>query len=286
MSFNVTTTDGACGATVQGLDLTGPLDSSMVAQIRRTWLEHHVLVFPEQKMSDDDLERFTTYFGNFGDDPYLPPIEGRDHIVAVSRGADEKTSLFAESWHSDWSFQVVPPAGTCLMSIIIPPMGGDTCFTNQHKALVQMPGELRARIEGKIGLHSAASAYAPDGFYGEQDKDSDRSMDIIFSESAYEVQEHPLIRNHPETAEEGLFGCVGYIFGIKGMAAEESRQLLIDLHHWQTREEFQYQHKWSECMLVMWDNRSVLHKAIGGYEGHARLLHRTTIADNSALDAH
>jgi taurine dioxygenase len=59
--------------------------------------------------------------------------------------------------------------------------------------------------------------------------------------------------------------------------------LILDLYAWQTRAEFQYTHKWQANMFVMWDNRSVLHKANGGYDGYARDLHRTTIAGSSEL---
>ena len=91
------------------------------------------------------------------------------------------------------------------------------------------------------------------------------------------TQLHPIVRVHPETGEEGIFGCIGYIIGVDGMADEEAKSLIMDLYAWQTREEFQYRHVWSQNMLVMWDNRSVLHRATGGYDGHDRLLHRTTI---------
>ena len=89
---------------------------------------------------------------------------------------------------------------------------------------------------------------------------------------------HPLIRPHPESGVEAVYGTRGYIIGVKDMDEEEANRLLTDLHNWQTREEFQYSHQWSKNMLVMWDNRSVLHAACGGYEGYDRLLHRTTIA--------
>ena len=266
----------ACGATVTGIDLSKPLGAEDVAKIRAAWLKHHVLAFPDQHMSDDDLERFTIAFGGFGHDPFIAPIPGRSHIIAVQRKADETAPLFAENWHSDWSFQARPPAGTCLYGITIPPVGGDTLFANQHAALDAMPKEMRAKLEGRMAIHSAVKAYAPDGQYGARDKG--RSMDIRPSVDARKTQLHPLIRKHPETGREGLFSCFGYIIGIEGMPEEESTPLLLQLYQWQSREAFQYRHKWRPNMLLMWDNRSVLHAATGGYAGHDRVLHRTTIA--------
>jgi taurine dioxygenase len=278
MAINVVKSGQACGASVSGVDLTAPLDNETVAEIRAAWLEHHVLAFPDQAMTDDDLERFTLAFGGFGDDPFIAPIEGRDHVIAVERRADETAPLFAENWHSDWSFQATPPSGTCLFGVQIPPMGGDTLYANQHGALDAMPADLRARLEGKMAVHSARGGYAPDGTYGSDDQATDRSMDIRPSDEAMATQLHPIIREHPETGRLGVFSCIGYIIGIEGMADDAARELLFELYAWQTRDEFQYRHVWQQDMLTMWDNRSVLHKATGGYDGHHRLLHRTTIA--------
>ena len=278
MPLDVTRCDGACGAEIRGIDLTAPLSDDVIAEIRALWLEHHVLVFPDQPMSDDDLERFTGYFGGFGEDPFIDPIAGRKHVLAIERAADETAPIFADSWHTDWSFQASPPAGTCLLGIEIPPVGGDTLFATQHAAYEQMPDELRARVEGKTAIHSARAGYGAGGLYGDREKDVVRAMKIRSSEAAEAEQTHPLVREHPETGRLGLFGCIGYVCGIEGMAQEEAGALLIDLLKWQTQERFQYRHRWQRNMLVMWDNRSVLHRASDGYDGHARLLHRTTIA--------
>ncbi len=268
----------ACGARMTGVDLTKPLSPEVVAEIRRAWLTHHVLAFPGQAMSDDDLERFSLAFGPFGDDPFIAPIAGREHVIAVRRRADEQAPLFAENWHTDWSFQANPPSATCLMAVTIPPHGGDTLFANQHAALDAMPPELRERLEGKLAVHSARNGYAPSGMYGTADQATDRSMDIRPSDEAAATQLHPVIRSHPETGRLGLFGCIGYIIGLDGLSSDEAGPLLAELYEWQTREEFQYRHVWEPDMLVMWDNRSVLHRATAGYEGFDRELHRTTIA--------
>ena len=244
-----------------------------------------MLAFPDQELDDDGLERFTQYFGPFGDDPFIAPIAGREHVIAVRRRADETAPLFAENWHTDWSFQQHPPDGTVLLGITIPPAGGDTLYADQHAALDAMPADLRSRIEGRQAVHSARGGYAPSGMYGTKDQQTDRSMDIRPSDAALATQLHPIVRAHPETGRLGLFGCIGYIIGFDGMPDDEALSLLLELHAWQTRDEFVYRHAWEPGMLVMWDNRSVLHRATGGYEGHDRLLHRTTIGYNAAFVA-
>jgi taurine dioxygenase len=275
--ISITPSGQACGASVTGVDLSQPISADLAAEIRAAWLVHHVLAFPDQQMSDDDLERFTLAFGGFGDDPFIAPIPGREHIIAVERLEGETSPLFAENWHSDWSFQARPPAGRCLYGLKIPPVGGDTLFANQHVALEAMPANLRQRIAGRVAIHSAKRAYAPDGFYGEEDAPK-RSMDIRPSKKAEAVQHHPIIRAHPETGREGLYSCFGYIIGILDMDDAEAIPLLLELYQWQGQAAFQYRHKWQANMLLMWDNRSLLHAATGGYDGHHRLLHRTTIA--------
>jgi taurine dioxygenase len=275
MKLDITPSGEACGASVRGVDLSKPLPEEAVAALRAAWLTHQVLAFPDQKLTDAQLEDFTLQFGPFGDDPFIAPIPGHPHIIAVKRAANETAPVFAEGWHSDWSFQQRPPQGTCLYGKTIPPSGGDTLFANQSLALERMPASLRRRIEGKMAIHSARNAYAPTGLYGRGD--TGRSMDIRPSEEAEATQTHPVIRTHPETGRESLFGCAGYIIGIEGMDPQEGWDLVTEIYRWQTRPEFQYRHKWSKDMLVMWDNRCTLHMATGGYAGHDRLLHRTTI---------
>lgn len=279
--IEVTPSGQACGATVTGVDLSSDVDPVTVQALRAAWMDHHVLAFPDQQLSDDDLERIVPYFGVYGREPFFDTIAGSDHVVALTRKADETAPLFADNWHSDWSFLPEPPLGTCLYSLVIPPVGGDTGFINQHKALADMPAALRAKIEGRTALHSAVAAYAPDGMYGEKDRAAGRSMAIRFSEEARDVYGHPFISRHPENGRETLLGCFGYIIGIEGVPDDEALGILLELHEWQTREEFQYTHRWRENMLVIWDNRSVLHKAYGGYDGYDRTLHRVTVGVDS-----
>ncbi len=276
MSLTVSPSGQSCGATVTGVDLSGELTAKLIADIRAAWLQHKVLAFAGQQMDDDALERFTIAMGGFGEDPFFAPIKGRQNIAAILREADETSPLFAENWHSDWSFLAQPPSGTCLLAVDIPPTGGDTLFANQIAAFNALTPERQEFLRGLTAIHSAQLAYAPDGSYGE--KDTGRSMDIRPDQSARATQTHSLVQRHPETGEEALYSTLGYIIGIEGMDQADAIALLSELAQWQSRDEFVYRHRWEPDMLVMWDNRSVLHKATGGYEGHRRELHRTTIA--------
>ncbi|HAU21427.1 MAG TPA: TauD/TfdA family dioxygenase [Erythrobacter sp.] len=276
MRISIIPSNAVCGARVEGVDLGSDLSADLIDEIRAAWLKHRVLAFANQQMDDDALERFTQAMGGFGDDPFFAPIEGREHIAAILREADEKAPLFAENWHSDWSFLAKPPSGTCLLAVDIPPMGGDTLFADQIAAFAALPEERKDYLRSLTAIHSARGAYAPDGTYGK--KDEGRSMAIQAGEEAMATQRHPLVQRHPETGEEALFSCIGYIIGIESMDDAEAFACLMELLKWQGDDRFIYRHRWEPGMLVMWDNRSVLHKATGGYEGHRRELHRTTIA--------
>ena len=276
-------TGAACGAVVRGPNLSDTLDEATMAELRAAWLEHGVLAFPDQQMSIPDLERFTLGLGPRGDDPFIAPIPGHAHVVEIRREADEAAPIFAETWHSDWSFLPVPPAGTALYGTIVPPVGGDTLFACGAAAWDALPAADRAALSERLGVHSARRGYARDGMYGERDRARGRSMAIRFGDDALATRLHPIGRAHPETGRVALFVSPGYTIGIEGMDEAESADVLQKLFEHQKKPEFVYRHRWQPGMLVLWDNRRLVHAATGGYEGHRRLLHRITIAERLPL---
>jgi len=279
VSIEISPQQASCGALIRGIDLRAELAPTEVAAIRAAWLKHQVVAFPDQALDIPDIERFATYMGPNGEDPYIEAIAGHPRVVQVKREPDEKAPIFAETWHSDWSFLKRPPAGTVLYGNIIPPAGGDTLFANQYAAWEGLSGAMKGLLKNKLAIHSARKGYARDGLYGEKDKG--RSMAIRYGDSALKTQLHPLARPHTETGRLALFVSPGYTIGIEGMPDEESVSLLHELYAHQARPEYVYRHKWSQGMLLMWDNRCVIHAATGGYEGHRRLLHRITVADRT-----
>jgi taurine dioxygenase len=265
----------ACGATITDVDLSADLSADLIAEIRAAWLKHRVVAFADQNMDDDALERFTLAMGGFGEDPFFDPIDGRQNIAAILREADETSPLFAENWHSDWSFLEKPPSATCLLAVDIPPHGGDTLFSDQVAAFAALPDERKDELRSLIAIHSAKRGYAKDGLYGDNDKG--RSMAITPGDAALATYSHPLIQTHPETGEEAIYCSPSYVVGIEGMDEMEAMQLVLELNAWCEQEQFLYRHKWQPNTLIMWDNRSLNHKATGGYEGYRRELHRTTV---------
>ncbi len=265
------------GAAVCGVDLARDLSNDTANEIRRAWLQHQVLAFPDQSMAIEDLERFALSIGPFGVDPYFEAIPGHPHVAQIRREADETTPIFAEAWHSDWSFLSTPPAATVLYGNVIPPIGGDTLFANQYAAWDALPAAIRVLVKDKFGIHSARRGYSRQGAYGE--KDVGRSMKIRYSDEAMTTQLQSIARVHPETGRTALYVSMGYTIGIDGMSESESTPILMELFAHQSKPELVYRHRWSSNMLVMWDNRCVIHAATGGYQGHQRLLHRVTVAE-------
>jgi taurine dioxygenase len=267
---------GGFGAAISGVDLTRPLDGDTIAAIRSAWLCHQVVYFPNQPMSHDDLERFTRYLGDWGHDPYVAPIEGHRHILEIRREPDEAVAPFGGAWHSDWSFQETPPSATILHAKVIPPVGGDTLFADGYAAYEALSAADREMVDGLTALHSARRPYSHEGYRaGRGDL---RSMTILPSDAAYAMQEHPVVRTHPETGRRALWINAVYTIGIKGLDDERAGPLIRRLCQHAVDERFVYRHRWAAGMLTMWDNRSVQHCAQGGYDGHRRVLHRTTVA--------
>ena len=265
------------GLKITGVDLKNEIDPVILSQLRSLWVEYSILIFAEQKLSHLEFEKFSLNFGEYGDDPYIDSIEGHPHIIEVRKEENEKAMHFGGSWHSDWSFQKRPPSATLLHSKIIPPIGGDTLFANTIRAYEDLSEELKSELKDLKITHSASLPYADDGFYA-LEKEKDRSMKIVPSKEAKKTYTHPLVRNHAETKKKGLFINPVYSLGILDMSENESKRLLDYLYSHMIQEKYIFRHKWQENMLIMWDNRSVMHQAEGGYEGYKRLLHRITIA--------
>lgn len=280
MALKLTVQVAPCGALVHGVNLSQPLGDAQSCEIREAWLNHQVLAFVDQQMTLDDLERFASTIGPYGVDPYFESVPGHPHVAQVKREADETSTLFADNFHSDWSFLASPPAATLLYGDVIPPVGGDTLFANQYDAWDALSPAMKALLQDRQGVHSARRGYARTGRYGEQDQG--RSMAIRYDDSALATQLHPIARRHPETGRTALFVSPGYTIGIAGLPDDEGQALLRELFQHQAKPEFVYAHRWSQGTLLLWDNRCLVHAATGGYDGHRRLLHRITVGERVA----
>lgn len=269
------------GAEVTGLDLRRPLQAAHLARLREAFARHSVLRFPDQPLDLDQLEAFTLSIGPFGEDPFIAPMPGRPNVLELRREPDETARNFGAGWHSDWSFQATPPAATILLSKVTPPVGGDTLFADAARAYDALSDGFKALLAPLRAVHSAAFAYGPNGVFARETEK--RTMRILVSPDAERTQVHPLVRTHPETGRKALFVSPVYTHGIEGMTYSESQAILRFLFDHMTQEEFVLRNRWSRDMLVMWDNRCTVHYAEGGYDGHLRVMHRTTVAGDAPV---
>ncbi len=276
MHFKIPDRSSNLGIEIEKINLSRALPQSELTNIRNYWVKYGVAIFPNQDLSLQEYENFSQQFGSFGEEPFLIPMKEHPHIVKLHRKPDEEAAYFGGAWHSDWSFQSAPPSATMLYSKIIPPTGGDTLFANTADAYDDLTSETKEKIKNLRCLHSAKLPYAKDGVYATENKK--RTMKIHTSDEANKTMSHPLVRIHKETGRKTLFINPVYTIKIKGFTKEDSDSLLFELFIHMAQEKYLYRHKWEPNMLIMWDNRTVMHMAEGGYDGHERLLHRITIA--------
>ena len=252
------------------------LTEENITFLRSKWIEYGLIVFPKLPLSHDEFKDFALSFGDFGDDPFISSLPDYPNIAEIKRSANEKATPFGGTWHSDWSFMKKPPSATLLHSKIIPPVGGNTLFANTERAFAALPDKMKDKLRNLKVIHSAKIPYADDGFYALEKEE--RSMKILPSKEAKATFTHPMVKIHPETNKECLFINPVYTINIEGFSEDESQQLLWELYEHMIQDQFVYEHVWNEDMLIMWDNRTVMHQATGGYDGYDRLLHRITLA--------
>ena len=252
------------------------LTKENISFLRSKWVEYGLIVFPELPLSHDEFKDFALSFGDFGDDPFISSLPDYPNIAEIKRSANEKATPFGGTWHSDWSFMKKPPSATLLHSKIIPPVGGNTLFANTERSFAALPEEMKNKLRNLKVIHSAKIPYADDGFYALEKEE--RSMKILPSKEAKATFSHPMVKIHPETNKECLFINPVYTINVEGFSEDESQQLLWELYEHMIKDQFVYEHVWNDDMLIMWDNRTVMHQATGGYDGYDRLLHRITLA--------
>lgn len=268
---------GSFAAEVIGLDLHQPLADDDFRSIHRAHLDHHVLVFRNQRITPAQQIAFSRRFGALQVHVlHQFHLAGHPEILIVSNIVEDGKPVglgdAGHFWHSDLSYVEKPSLGSMLLAQELPADGGDTLFADQHAAWVALPPELKQRVRHLRAEHSYLAKY-------EELRERSPWRPKLSDEQVAQVKPvvQPVVRTHPETGRLGLFVSEHFTTRIVGLPEDESRALLAELFAYGTRPELQYRHRWQPHDMVFWDNRSVTHLAAGCPADQRRRLHRTTI---------
>jgi taurine dioxygenase len=272
-------------ADILDVDLAKPLDDQAIALIGDAWNDQLVLRFRNQRLNDDDLLRFSRYFGELdppGPNPYgvtfLPEYPEINVISNVRDDAGVPIGNLGDGeavWHADMTYIDNPPEAGILYALEVPVGQGDTYFANMVAAYDDMPADLRAAIDGKILIHDAAHNSA-----GMLRKGYEEVRDVKLTPGA----RHPLAYEDP-TGRVALFlGRRPHAY-ILGMEEDDSEALLDSLWAHASQPKYSWKNEWQAGDLVMWQNRMVLHRRDGFDPNMRRVMHRTQLKGRSPIAA-
>jgi len=268
---------GTIGAEITGIHLHQSISEDLAGLLRHALARHQVLFFRDQHLSLDRLKATTRAFGPLMRLPYVQPLEGEPEVIRVLKEADEQGGVFGGDWHTDFSFLERPPAGSVLSAQLVPPHGGDTVWVSQAAAWETLPEPLRQLLTGRDAIHVGK----PYGVRWAPPVQERAGASIKMSRGDPEADReraHPAVIRHPLTGRAAAFLNPLYVTRLDGLSEAESRPLLDQIQLHATRPEFCCRFRWSPGALAIWDNLFTQHYAVNDYQGHRRLMHRTTFA--------
>jgi taurine dioxygenase len=277
MVISVTPLTPAVGAEVSGVELAS-LDDEQFAEIERAWYRYSALLFRNQSLSDDDLLRFSRRLGELDPPPnqergrISPP--GYPDIYVVSNVLDDKGEPIGALgageavWHTDMSYLDLPPDASMLYALEIPPQGGDTYFCGMHAAWTSLPEALKAKIKGRRIKHDGT--FNSGGYLRQGVTPTD---DPHAAPGAW----HPAVLSHPISGVPCLYLGRRRNSYVEGLSPGESEAVLDQLWMHVDSPDLAYRHRWRVGDLVLWDNRSTMHRRDPFDETTRRVMHRTQI---------
>ena len=267
--INVHPVSGALGAEITGVDISLPLDTEVVSEIRKALLNHLVIFFQNQVITPQQQLNFAEQFGLPIEYPQLKGLPECPLVTEVIK-LEHETMNFGGVWHSDTTYLQQPPMASMLYAIEIPPYGGDTLFSNQYMAYETLSDGLKKTLSELVAVNTSSK---PEVSMTREDRMREAGMELnILSAS------HPAVRTHPETGSKALYVNKAHTTHFKDWTELESKSLLEFLFHHQVRTEFTCRFSWEKNSLAFWDNRCVQHNPVNDYQGFRRIMHRVTIA--------
>jgi len=271
---------GPLGAEIEGIDLAR-MGEAEIDAIKKAWYRHDVLVFHKQRLRDDDLLAFSRHFGDLDSPPNQgagrKSPEGYPDVYVVSNVLDatgEPIGALGDgeaAWHTDMSYAPRPPDASMLYSLEIPSQGGDTSFCSMKAALARMPKKLAERIWNLDIKHDGtydSGGYVRKGLSATNDPRTSVGTP------------HPAVIVHPVSGQAALYLGRRRNAYIMGLGVAESERLLDEI--WSYVDTAVYSHRWSLGDLVLWDNRTTMHRRDAFDPKARRVMHRTQIKGSAA----
>jgi taurine dioxygenase len=252
------------GAEILGVDLARSLESAVLAELRRAFLEWKVLFFRDQNLTGRQQAAFARNWGELKE----VRLGRRAEIEFVERLEHDTANPGSENvWHSDASFSETPPLGAVLRAVDLPPLGGDTIWADTAAAYDGLPRVVKERIDGLRAIHEIPAA--------------DGGMAVLLksvaARSGRPAVDHPVVRTHPETGRKSLYVNAAFTSHIVGLPEEESTELLALLLQQLRYPEYQVRFRWARGSVAFWDNRTTVHYGVNDYFPRHRLMERVII---------
>jgi taurine dioxygenase len=262
------------GAEIRGIDLRRTPDDATIRAIYQAWLDHLVLIFPGQDLSQEDLVRATGFFGEIGELHRPPKYFPKGYasllpgimLISNIRENGEPIGALPDGemmFHHDMIHAEVPSKATLLYAVEIPSTGGNTLFASGYAAYEALDSAIREQLEGRKALHHYN--------YGSTQRGDSRGT-AAFGECV-----HPVFRTHEDTGRKAVY--VNRLMTVKvlDLPDGDSERLLNAVWDHAERRDFVYEHVWRKGDLLLWDNRCSSHARTDFPSAERRLMLRTTV---------
>jgi alpha-ketoglutarate-dependent 2,4-dichlorophenoxyacetate dioxygenase len=286
MSVTITEMTPGFVGEVSGLDITQPLTAEQAAALEAGMDRFAVLIYHDQHFTDDQQKAFSVNFGSLEQteggnvtrpqdrrlDPQMADVSnlGADHKPLARDDRRRLFNLGNQLWHSDSSFRAVPAKYSLLSGRTVVDTGGNTEFADMRRAYDALDSKTKAEAEDLVCEHSLIYSRGTLGFTELSDDE----------QRLFKPVRQRLVRTHPVTGRKSLY-LSSHIGTIVGWPMPEARAFIRDLTEHATQPRFTYSHKWRQYDLVMWDNRSTMHRVRRFDETQVRDMRRTTVAGDS-----
>lgn len=269
--MRVTPLTPTIGAVVEGVDLAAPMSDDQIGAIRAALLSNQVLFFEDQHMSPMQHRDFAARFGALHTHPLYPGVPEAPELFILDNHKENPTDN--DAWHTDVTFIETPPMASILYAKHLPPVGGDTVWSNMRAAYEALSPAFQQFLSGLDAVHDFARGFPARGQVAKE-TGADKHARAV---EDHPPVIHPVVRTHPETGTDGLFVNYGFTERIKGLRRKESDAILNMLFDHIQKPEFLVRWRWTPNSVAFWDNRVTQHYAVNDYLPHRRIMNRATV---------